>query len=105
PASYSSPLSIQVQGRRQVVSFLEHASVAKDPLTGQELWRDRWSASGYDQHNTAPVYQEPYLMCPTCCKRGARVLKLGYEKGTAKAELVWASTDFCNDIYSSVMVG
>ncbi|MGA2750360.1 MAG: PQQ-binding-like beta-propeller repeat protein [Verrucomicrobiota bacterium] len=103
-ASYSSPLSIQVQSHRQVVSFLQHALVAKDPLTGHELWRDRWSASGYDQHNTAPVYQEPYLFCSTCCKRGARVLKLGYEKGTAKAELAWASTALCNDIYSSVIV-
>ena len=104
-ASYSSTLSIQVQGHRQVVSFLQHALVAQDPLTGQELWRDRWSASGYDQHNTAPVYQEPYLFCSTCCKRGARVLKLGYEKGTAKAELAWTNTAFCNDIYSSVIVG
>jgi outer membrane protein assembly factor BamB len=104
-ASYSSTLPIQVQNHRQVVSFLKHALVAQDPLTGQELWRDRWSASGYDQHNTAPVYHEPYLFCSTCCKRGARVLKLGYEKGTAKAELAWANTDFCNDIYSSVIVG
>jgi outer membrane protein assembly factor BamB len=104
-ASYSSTLSIEVQSHRQVVSFLQHALVAQDPRTGRELWRDRWSASGYDQHNTAPVYQEPYLLCSTCCKRGARVLKLGYEKGTAKAELAWANTAFCNDIYSSVIVG
>jgi outer membrane protein assembly factor BamB len=105
PASYSSTLLIQVQRHRQVVSFLQHAVVAQDPLTGQELWRDRWSASGYDRHNTAPVYHEPYLFCSTCCKRGARVLKLGYEKGMAKAELAWANTAFCNDIYSSVFVG
>ena len=104
-ASYSSTLSIEVQGHRQVVSFLQHALVAQDPLTGQELWRDPWSTSGYDQHNTSPVYQEPYLFCSTCCKRGARVLKLGYEKGTAKAELAWTNTAFCNDIYSSVIVG
>lgn len=40
-ASYSSTLAIQVQGHRQVVSFLQNALVAHDPLTGRELWRDR----------------------------------------------------------------
>ena len=104
-ASYSSTLSIQVQGHRQVVSFLQHALVAQDPLTGRELWRDRWSTPGYDEHNTAPLYQEPYLFCAASFKSGARALKLGYESGRANAELVWQSHALCNDIFSSVIAG
>jgi len=104
-ASYSSPLLIQVQGHRQVVSFLQNMLVAHDPLTGHELWRDRWSTPGYDQHNTEPLYEEPYLFCAASFKGGARVLKLGYERGSAKAELVWQNNVLCNDIFSSVIVG
>jgi len=104
-ASYSSTVSIQVQGHRQVVSFLQNALVAHDPLTGRELWRDRWSPPGYDVHNTVPLYQEPYLFCAASFKAGARVLKLGYEGGTARAELVWQSNALCNDIFSSVIAG
>ncbi len=104
-ASYSSTLAIQVQGHRQVVSFLQNALVAHDPLTGRELWRDRWNSPGYDEHNTAPLYQEPYIFCAASFKSGARVLKLGYESGRAKAELVWQSQALCNDIFSSVIVG
>jgi outer membrane protein assembly factor BamB len=104
-ASYSSSLSIQVQGHRQIVSFLQHALVANDPRTGQELWRDHWRNAGLDMHNTAPIYQEPYLFYAASFKEGARVLRLSYEHGAANAELVWQSGALCNDIFSSVIVG
>ena len=56
-------------------------------------------------HNTAPLYQEPYLFCAASFQSGARVLKLRYERGAAQAELLWRSTALCNDIFSSVIVG
>jgi hypothetical protein len=104
PASVSSSLPIVVEGHRQIVSFLQNVLVAHDPETGAELWRNRWSPDGYDEHAAAPLYHEPFLFCAAPFRQGTRVLKLTYDKGAAKAELVWQNHALCNDVFSSVLV-
>jgi len=103
PASVSSSLPIVVEGHRQIISFLQNVLVAHDPVTGAELWRDRWSPDGYDEHAAAPLYHEPFLFCAAPFRQGTRVLKLTYEGAIAKAELVWQSHVLCNDVFSSVL--
>jgi outer membrane protein assembly factor BamB len=101
--SYCSPLLIKVSGRDQIVCFLQNAIVTYDPGTGKELWRDKWSVEGYDEHAAWPVYEEPYLFVSAPFRQGTRVLRLSYEGDTPKADLVWASTAMSNDVLSSVI--
>lgn len=51
--SYGTPIVIDVNGRKQLISQAAKATIAYDPLTGEELWRIH-----YDGHSTAarPVY-------------------------------------------------
>jgi outer membrane protein assembly factor BamB len=46
--AYGTPLVIEVNGRRQLISQAAKATLAYDPRTGEELWRIR-----YDGHSTA----------------------------------------------------
>jgi outer membrane protein assembly factor BamB len=103
-ASYVQSLPISVQGHRQIVTFLQNVIVANDPATGRELWRDRRSRDGYDEHSCIPLYQEPLLFCAAPFRRGARVLKLSYDGATPKAELVWKSKVISSDVCSAVLV-
>lgn len=45
--SFATPLEIEAEGRRQIVSPASHLVVSYDPATGQELWRvtypNKWS--------------------------------------------------------------
>jgi outer membrane protein assembly factor BamB len=104
PASFSPCYAITVEGHRQIVSFLENIIVARDPETGVELWRDELTTS-YDEHSSWPLYREPFLFYATPFQRGARVLRLYYENGAAKAKIVWKSKVMSNDIASSVLAG
>jgi PQQ-like domain len=104
-ASYVQSLPISVQGHRQIVTFLENVIVANDPATGQELWRDRWSRDGYDEHSCIPLYEEPLLFCAAPFRRGARVLRLSYDSATPKAELVWKNKAISSDVCSAVLAG
>jgi len=94
-----------VQGHTQIVSFLQNVVVANDPRTGAELWRDSISHDSYDEHATAPLFDDPYLFVAAPFRRGARVLKLSYDDGAhPRAELVWRSKVMCSDVMSSVLV-
>ena len=46
--AYGTPIVIEVNGRRQLISQAAKATLAYDPQTGAELWRMR-----YDGHSTA----------------------------------------------------
>ena len=99
-ASYTPALFITVEGRRQVVGYLENALACFEFETGRLLWRQELS-QGYDEHAAWPVYVEPYLWISAPFRWGSKLLKLsaGPEAGAAE---VWHSTLLSNDIFSSV---
>jgi outer membrane protein assembly factor BamB len=51
--AYGTPIVIEVNGRKQLISQAAKATIAYDPQSGEELWRIR-----YDGHSTAarPVF-------------------------------------------------
>jgi outer membrane protein assembly factor BamB len=103
-ASYVPCLPILVQGHRQIVTLLQNVLVAQDPVTGKELWRERLSIDGYDEHSCLPLYEEPFLFCASPFRRGARVLRLSHDGATPKAEQVWKNKALSGDVCSSVLV-
>ena len=101
--AYCSPLPVDVEGSRQILSFFENILAAYDPETGAELWKYQWS-DGYDPHPAWPLYEEPYFVGIVAFYCGARTLKLKYEDGQAACEEVWDTRDLSNDILSSIIV-
>jgi outer membrane protein assembly factor BamB len=101
-AGYASCYPVTVAGRRQIVSLLESALVAHDPDNGRELWRHQL-LDDYNPHPAWPLYEEPYLFAAFAFRRGAIVLRLGYDNHQPHAEQVWADEVISNDIFSSVV--
>ena len=103
PASYSSPIMINIDSRKQLICFLANALVSYDPITGKELWEVKIS-EGYDEHAAWPVFASPYLFCASPFFRDAHMLKLSYDKNVAVKSEKWKSKAMSNDIFSSVIV-
>jgi len=103
PASYVGSLAITVDGRRQIVSFLQNITVGHDAESGKELWRHA-RGRGYAEHAAWPIWSPPYLFYAEPFREGAYVLKLDQLDGEARMSEVWHSDVICNDIFSSVIV-
>jgi len=102
-ASYTPAMPITLNGRRQIVGYLEHALIGYDMATGQELWRKHLSA-GYDEHSAWPIYQEPRLWISAPFHAGSQMLELSASGETDSPEVVWQSLKMSNDVASSVLV-
>lgn len=103
PASYCGSLAITVEGRRQIISYLQNITVAHDPDTGTELWRHT-RGHGYAEHAAWPIWVPPYLFYSEPFREGTQVLKLDYTNGSPRMTEVWNGDVLCNDIFSSVIV-
>lgn len=103
PASYCGSLAITVEGKRQIVSYLQNITVAHDPNTGAELWRHT-RGHGYAEHAAWPIWVPPYLFYSEPFREGTQVLKLDYTNGQPRMTEVWNGDVLCNDIFSSVIV-
>lgn len=103
PASYSSPIVIDVAGNKQIISFLENVLLANDPETGRELWQIEIS-QGYDEHSAWPVYEPPFLFCASPFYRNAQMLEVRYKDDHPIVTQKWQSKVMSNDIFSSVIV-
>lgn len=103
PASYVPCYPVTVEGRRQIVSVLEQAIVARDPASGNELWRYPLAAE-YNPRAAWPLFEPPYLFVAFALREGAVVLRPGYREGAAFVEPVWSDPVLSNDVSSSVAV-
>jgi outer membrane protein assembly factor BamB len=101
-ASYSPCIPAVTGGSTQIVSYLSTATVAHDPHTGKELWRQRWGG-GYSPHGTWPIYREPYLFRTHPFKRGCRVDRIVKSDSGTALELVWLNKEICADFLSPVL--
>jgi outer membrane protein assembly factor BamB len=61
--SFGTPLLIEVQGQRQIISSASDLVAAYDPTTGKEIWRLRYE--GYSII-ARPVYGQGLLFLSTC---------------------------------------
>ncbi len=102
-ASYCGSIAITVDGRRQVVSYLQNITVGHDPITGVELWRHT-RGHGYAEHAAWPIWDPPHLFYSEPFREGTQILKLDYVNDAPRMTEVWHSDVLCNDIFSSVIV-
>jgi outer membrane protein assembly factor BamB len=100
-ASYASIYPIRFQGEWLLIGYLQNALVWHDAGTGRILWR-RALSTGYDEHSTWPVYQEPFLWISGPFQAGSEWLELRPDADDP-IRMVRKSNLLSNDIFSSVL--
>lgn len=101
PASYCSALPITLQGRRQIVAFLQNTLTGIDLQTGQQLWEQNY-AKGNDEHAAAPLYSEPYLRNMQAYRAGSDLYEL--QADSTQIKRLRHDAQMSNDVASSVLV-
>lgn len=105
PASYATPLPIEWRGEPLVIALLQNSLACIHRRTG-ELWWELSMSQGYDEHAAAPLYREPQLVVAGPFKSGATCYELvpSDKPGRCRPEIKWESSQFSNDVASSVLV-
>jgi outer membrane protein assembly factor BamB len=103
-AGYSAPLTVAVDGVKQVLFFTGTSLVAVAPGDGRALWRVPWETS-YDVNAAMPVFIPPDLVfISSGYDKGAQVLRVKRQGSGAAVEAVWRSRVMKNHFNSSVLV-
>jgi outer membrane protein assembly factor BamB len=103
-AGYSSPIAVDIGGRRQIVSMTGTQIVGLDPTDGALIWRLPWKTQ-YDVNAATPIHIEPDLVFVSS-GYGVGGALLRIRQTGAKAELneVWRTRGLKNQFSSSVLV-
>ncbi|HZN34180.1 MAG TPA: PQQ-binding-like beta-propeller repeat protein [Pirellulaceae bacterium] len=104
PASYSTPVPIEWRGQPLVVALLQNSLACIHRRTG-ELWWELPLSQGYDEHATALIYREPYLLKTGPFHSGATLLELKPDGERCQPQEVWFNEKLSNDVASSVLAG
>jgi WD40 repeat protein len=83
--AYSTPIVIDIGGRRQLIVWTGDNVNSLDPATGELLWRVPFKAAFDPAQATAtPVVHDDKLLCLAAWNRGSLMLQLDREKPGAK---------------------
>lgn len=105
PAGYSSPETVWLAGREQVLLFDGGGLAGFDPASGKELWRHPWQ-SFRDQNIMQPlVFSPDRVFISSETTNGCAMLKIGTEGGRFVAEPVWANRLLCARFCNPVALG
>ncbi|MCE2514801.1 MAG: PQQ-like beta-propeller repeat protein [Acidobacteria bacterium] len=100
-ASYSSPATATLGGRRQVLFFTRTGLVSADPASGEVLFRFRWRARSRASVNAAtPLAAAPLIFLSASYGTGAVQLRV---KGS-ELETVWTSDESLSNHYSTSVI-
>ncbi len=100
-ASYSSPATATLGGRRQVLFFTRTGLVSADPTSGEVLFRFRWRARSRASVNAAtPLAAAPLIFLSASYGTGAVQLRV---KGS-ELETVWTSDESLSNHYSTSVI-
>ena len=101
--SFHTPLLIEVDGRRQVVSAGSDVAAAYDPKTGDEIWRVRYE--GYSVI-PRPVYGHGLLFLVTGYERSSLIAVRADGKGdVTDTHVAWRMTKDAPHTPSPLLVG
>jgi len=87
---YASPVLIEHQGLRLVVTLMAKALVGVNADTGELLWRFDHETP-YDESIFTPLFHDGCIYFATAHARGSRLLRLKAEGGKCSVELVWST--------------
>jgi outer membrane protein assembly factor BamB len=100
--AYATPLLIEVDGRKQLISPTSKAALALDPDTGDEQWRVR-----FDGFSVAarPMFENGLLYINTGFPRGAMLAVRPEGKGDITPNIVWTANKSLPSKPSSLLIG
>ena len=75
-ASYSSPIAINFEGRRQYVQLTAHSLVGVDPNDGSLLWRYDRPANGMRINCSTPIYENGVVFAASAYGNGGGAVRL-----------------------------
>lgn len=90
PAGYSSPMLLNVAGKKQVVSLLGDKVIGIDPYTGKLLWSYEF-ITDYSCNTANPIAIEGDVLISAGENHGSVRLKVSESSGTYNVTEVWAS--------------
>jgi outer membrane protein assembly factor BamB len=103
PAGYSAPLTVEVDGVRQVIFFTATGLLSLSPKDGSLLWKQAWKTS-YDVNATTPIFIAPNrIFVSTGYDVGAAVYKLKSNGEKFGVDEVWRNREMKNKFSSSVL--
>lgn len=100
-SAYNTPLLIEMQGRKLLISMMASHILGIDAATGKLLWSyeqtNRWSV-----HANTPIYKDGSLFCFSGYGQGGVKLKLSADGSSASKE--WFSTDYDSRMGGAVLI-
>ena len=95
PASYCSPILVEDNGLRQIITANTYGVIGVNADTGATLWQ--YEHTNKRKINVAtPIYHDGYVFASSGYGKGSVMLKLTVEGKKVEAEKVWFSTELDN---------
>jgi outer membrane protein assembly factor BamB len=90
PAGYSSPMLLEVGGRKQVVAFTGNSALGLAPESGELLWRHEYETD-YDCNTASPIAISDQVLISSGENHGSVLLKLKPTGNKFDVEEAWSS--------------
>ncbi len=101
--AYTSPMLMELAGKRQMVAVTAERIVGLDPVAGKLLWEFPWKTD-YDVNSAQPIPAGPNtLFLSAGYGHGAVLLEIAADGGNYSARQVWFSNRMKNKFNSSVL--
>jgi outer membrane protein assembly factor BamB len=101
-AAYCSPVVVEHDGVRQLVTFLRESVASVDVRTGRLLWTHEHDTP-YDMNVTSPVFHDGRVHFSSGYGTGGRLLELG--PGSRSVKQVWTNPEQDNCHTGVILVG
>jgi outer membrane protein assembly factor BamB len=94
-AGYASPIVVEQDGLRMIITMNAEAVIAVNAATGKLLWQHP-HATSYDVNATMPIYHDGQVLISSGYGSGSVMLAIAVEGDSAGAKKVWESTALDN---------
>lgn len=103
--AYSSAITADVSGSKQIIQFLAGGVVGVDAITGKFLWNYAAPAANNGINCSTPLYRDGYVFAASAYQNGGGLAKLTRNGDTTTAEQVYFTKEMQNHHGGMVLVG
>ncbi|MBD3183024.1 PQQ-binding-like beta-propeller repeat protein [Candidatus Poribacteria bacterium] len=101
--AYASPIIVDYEGLRQIVTVMSGSAVGVNAETGELLWRHIHPVK-YDSNISTPIYHDGHIFLFQTFGNGTKKLKLNVKDDTCFVELIWQTGELDNEHGGVVLV-